>query len=324
MKLDSRIINGTETPVVVKGNRDLILEKGDILVTLSSMASSHKATFNFNKNLNSVGFAPKASDVFFTSATDKLVITNDTGAVANSPLIIFLSDLTFDLFWIVWTGSFGINVWVKKTMPTVKKLGGFQSIGSQRYFFDTRQEANVFPSVIWYEGGYGHILKDFLSLKYMYVNIGNNSQTLFKSYLASAYLNLKALNIYVEGGWGMDVKLFFSNNKRQSLILSSVPKFEYSGGAVFPKIINDDIDGVPTVYIISATTHTNNPTINIDTSRFIVDFANKVEAVNGSKVIRIINNPPDTTYEDLSQPLFTNFNSALNFIENTLGVSVQF
>ena len=63
-------------------------------------------------------------------------------------------------------------------------------------------------------------------------------------------------------------------------------------------------------------------------AKFIVEFANQVTQVNvTNKIIRfgvdsatMIN----TSYEDLTQPLFTNYSSSLAFVTGTLGVTVQF
>ena len=56
-----------------------------------------------------------------------------------------------------------------------------------------------------------------------------------------------------------------------------------------------------------------------------MDFANQVTSVTTSqKIIRMVGMTPNTSYEDLSQPLFTTYASALAHITGTLKVTVRF
>ena len=109
----------------------------------------------------------------------------------------------------------------------------------------------------------------------------------------------------------------------------SVAGVTYSGGASFPSAIAD----TPEYRITSLYNQTNIRLTGNNLSRFIVDFANQVKTVNlgnsVAKKMKFTGASPDTSYEDLNQPLFTTYLTALDFITKStalggLGVAISF
>lgn len=134
----------------------------------------------------------------------------------------------------------------------------------------------------------------------------------------------------------IDLSSFFRGTAKQVKIYSGLAGawlfIKYEGGAVFPSVIEF------TEPIINQSGYTQTGILHInsvsnfipmdpnDVSRFIVDFANQVTAVNlpaEQKRIVIPNSPANTSYTDPTQPLFTTYTDALAHITGTLGVTVN-
>ena len=125
----------------------------------------------------------------------------------------------------------------------------------------------------------------------------------------------------------IDIGRYF-NGTRLGLSLSSnqsVRQVTYSGGAMFPSVMNDHSD-YKIDYIFQILNLTSGLKMTPDEiSRFLVDFANQVTACNlTNKRMRFQAHTTNTSYTDNSQPLFKTYATALAHITNTLGITVQF
>jgi len=117
---------------------------------------------------------------------------------------------------------------------------------------------------------------------------------------------------------GARLGLSFSGNQ-------SLKQATYSGGAIFPSVMNDHPD-YKIDYIFQILNLLSGLKMTPDeVSRFLVDFANQVTACNlTNKRIRFGGHTANTSYTDSTQPLFTTYASALAHITGTLGITVTF
>lgn len=148
------------------------------------------------------------------------------------------------------------------------------------------------------------------------------------------YLNCRYINSHKH----FEIDSFFNNGVRSFLNIGTyfngaaigniLYGMRYYGNAIFPKHITDsDIPlEIPEYIIYLANNHfLVEPLTPDELSQLIIDFANQVESIDVlNKKIRLQGLTPNTSYEDLSQPLFTTYTSALAHITDTLGITVSF
>ncbi|WP_234111460.1 hypothetical protein [Chryseobacterium sp. R2A-55] len=147
--------------------------------------------------------------------------------------------------------------------------------------------------------------------------------------LSIFHSNLRFLSL-TDNSTPLDIASFFNSPNRMGFeiarrsIVSGV--LSYGGGSVFsPNITEDapsDISAILSINTPNYWTVTLTPDM---VSRFLVDFANQVKSVSiVNKIIKFNGMPANTSYEDFSQPLYKNYTDAINYIRNTLGVTVTF
>jgi len=161
------------------------------------------------------------------------------------------------------------------------------------------------------------------NLKYLILNVWSGDLTIF-------HPNLRFFNGRIQNFPTFDLASFFCNTNRMGLILGGVYKpsnhIKYDGGAIFPEHIVEE-KGMPITYILLLNNTDfliTKPTPDM-VSRFLVDFANQVKSVTlANKRIAFGGLPPNTAYEDLTQPLYKNYTDAMAYITGTLGITVTF
>ena len=164
------------------------------------------------------------------------------------------------------------------------------------------------------------------SLKYLRLHLTpqNNNFNIF-SHLPP---NIYYFRSYFLSGITMELSEYYTGN-RVGLYLEpqnnvSTHKLTYTGKAIFPSVISED-PNYPIDYIYFSTNNIKQKLTPTEVSKFLMDFANQVTSVTTSqKIIRMVGMTPNTSYEDLSQPLFTTYASALAHITGTLKVTVRF
>ena len=171
-----------------------------------------------------------------------------------------------------------------------------------------------------------NLAEQMTSLKYIdFTKFKGDNTRLYKFPPNLIYMHITTHQIGV-----FDIKDYFSNTKRMGLsingFVNGVDNITYSGGAIFPEHIVE-IVGMPVHYIFRLA-NTNylisKPTPDM-ISQFIIDFANQVKSVTlANKRILIQGIQPNTSYTDLSQPLYTTYTDSLNYIVNTLGITVTY
>lgn len=174
-------------------------------------------------------------------------------------------------------------------------------------------------------------LKNITSLKWLYITASPVlSEANAVNVFAQLPPNLYYLRFYMLGNYSFELSEFFTG-KRIGLYLQPQNSLNsqtvtYAGGAVFPTILTED-SRYPIDYIVNQPSGIANKLNGDALSRFIVDFANQVNAVSinsAGKRIIFSGSTPNTSYTDNSQPLFKTYASALNHITTTLGITVTF
>lgn len=227
-------------------------------------------------------------------------------------------------------GGLHTNVLFKlyKSLPNLKELDLKTNTNMGR----TRDVdfLNFTPNlkILKYRGFAGIALKNHSSLKY--VDIANAD---IPSFIENIPNNVECilLNYVLENNIDLE-KIFKGSVKSLTMSKSNAQAgltINYNGGAIFPSIITNTDSDFNLGPILSWTiTDQNKGNLNGSVlSQFLIDFANQVTSVDlptAQKLIRLRGLTPNTSHEDLSQPLFTTYASALTYITNTLGVTVQF
>lgn len=157
------------------------------------------------------------------------------------------------------------------------------------------------------------------SLKYINLNRGLIVDILPLLPLSVIYAHLRGYATEMI----IDLKNYFIGH-RMGVYVDNARALGYSGGAVFPAVISDDTD-FRIEYILYQNSNVVNKLTGNSLSRFLLDFANQVISVECFyKRIRVRGSTPNTSYADLSQPLYKTYNEALSYITGTLGVTVTF
>lgn len=151
----------------------------------------------------------------------------------------------------------------------------------------------------------------------------------YSTLMSNISSDLEYLSIHLNTRSVVDIGNFFNGTRKALEIVppySSIDQgYIYNGDAVFPSVITDSED-FPIDYIFQLRTYIDSIKLTPDmVSKLLIDFANQVTSVTTTlKRIRLQAMPANTSYEDLSQPLFTTYASALTHITSTLGITVQF
>ena len=161
------------------------------------------------------------------------------------------------------------------------------------------------------------------SLKYIVLNKITGEVTSFPNSLQYIYLTIFSIGNF-------DLKTFFNNSNRMGfrirIFSNGANNISYSGGGTFAENIVET-SSKPIDYIIElANTQymLTKPTPDM-ISQLLIDFANQVKTVTlVNKRIRFQGLSANTSYVDSTKPLYTTYNDALNYITNTLGITVSF
>ncbi|WP_027381879.1 hypothetical protein [Epilithonimonas caeni] len=127
-------------------------------------------------------------------------------------------------------------------------------------------------------------------------------------------------------GLQVDLKDYFTGNRVAFVSMGNsaggpVNRLTYSGGAVFPSVLTENVQAVD--YLLYQSTNTPNKLTSDQFSQFIIDMANQVTAVNlTTKRITVQGTSPNTSYTDNTKPIYQTYTAARNYLIGTLGIVI--
>lgn len=346
-----RVLQTRQVDTVVFNNPDIIIDY-EINTPISNRDKTGDLIITFNKSLDwivgnySIGenykIFKKVTSVNSISKVTKTLADNNGGGNGSNVEVflnnyIYLSTTTGITSIQISNGAGGgINKFTLKLKTNFPDLTDYISMIPQASDFGFL-DALPLIKVLYFRmtAGAGSTFINLLSLKNSNIEVlslvsynGENPSNLLNSLPHNLYyLTTTQMPVYTP-----EISEFFNGNpNRVGLVFEGVQgilKVKYDGNCVFPSVLNDSIY-FKSLFIFSIQ-RPNLPEyiykITPDqVSKFIVEFANQVTAVNvTNKKIAFMNHTANTSYTDLSQPIYTTYASALTYITVTLGVTVTF
>ncbi|WP_313215007.1 hypothetical protein [Soonwooa sp.] len=269
--------------------------------------------------------------------------------LANFYSYVYLGNLNIVTFYFEWISAGGTgniqNILFKKDLPALNSLRLVTGFGNTGMSLNTSQNLSYLKNtkyllLVGFVGWESRLSEYsiFSKVKFLVSRTESNISVLD----AGGFPNAEIIQWYFNSTASanpkyVDIAKFFRGTAKLVKIYkqhASVRVYlSYKGGARFPSVIElseslnftgFSADGI---FYVNAESNIIEPVNPDELSRFLVDFANQVTAVNlptAQKLIRIAGSSPNTSYTDNSQPKFKTYSAALNHITTTLGVTVQF